>query len=63
MTEPNCICSLCGRTFYRHPEFDELVCPNPKCMSNEIEDIEEYDKSMAEDDWDKWQEDRRLYGN
>ena len=32
-------------------------------MSNEIEDIEEYDKSMAEDDWDKWQEDRRLYGN
>lgn len=42
------ICTSCGYTFNTEPPFHERPkqCPRPRCRSDEIQNIEEYDEAM-----------------
>ena len=48
MSEPEYICCSCGHTFNSEPPFHEepKECPRPRCGSDEVSTIEEYDKAM-----------------
>jgi len=42
------ICQSCGHTFNSEPPFHDKPkkCPRPRCSSDEITTIEEYDEAM-----------------
>lgn len=45
------ICQSCGHTFDSETPFHEepTECPRPRCGSNEITTIEEYDEAMKDE--------------